>query len=135
MSVQTKYCSKCGATFSCGAENNNSTCWCDDFPHIGQIDNIHNCLCPDCLKKQMKGQIDVFVTDFKTGKQENIAPRYADKEGKLIRDIDYYIEDGNLVFTEWYHLKRGECCGNLCRHCPYEYKNVVTKENKIERKR
>ncbi|MEZ0130904.1 DUF5522 domain-containing protein, partial [Flavobacterium sp. LBUM151] len=19
----------------------------------------------------------------------------------------------------WFHLKRGTCCGNNCRHCPY----------------
>lgn len=37
---------------------------------------------------------------------------------------DYYFENGLLVFTEKYHLKRGFCCGNKCRHCPYNHKNV-----------
>jgi glyoxylate utilization-related uncharacterized protein len=32
---------------------------------------------------------------------------------------DFYIEDGKYVFTEHYHLRRGNCCGNGCRHCPY----------------
>jgi hypothetical protein len=32
---------------------------------------------------------------------------------------DFYIENGNLVFTAAYHLKRGSCCGSGCRHCPY----------------
>jgi len=33
---------------------------------------------------------------------------------------DYYInEQGFLVFTEKYHLKRGYCCGSGCKHCPY----------------
>ncbi len=32
---------------------------------------------------------------------------------------DYYFEDGLMVFTAAYHLKRGSCCGNGCRHCPY----------------
>jgi len=32
---------------------------------------------------------------------------------------DYYIENGLMVFTEQYHLKRGFCCKNDCRHCPY----------------
>ncbi|WP_161599217.1 DUF5522 domain-containing protein [Algoriphagus machipongonensis] len=33
---------------------------------------------------------------------------------------DYYInEDGLMVFTATYHLKRGYCCGNGCKHCPY----------------
>ena len=33
---------------------------------------------------------------------------------------DYYFsEEGFLVFTEKYHLKRGYCCQSRCRHCPY----------------
>ena len=48
------------------------------------------------------------------------------KESKSFEDSDrgpdYYIENGLLVFTEAYHLKRGHCCKNACRHCPYGYK-------------
>jgi len=29
---------------------------------------------------------------------------------------------GFTVFTEYAHLKRGRCCGNSCRHCPYKTK-------------
>jgi len=36
----------------------------------------------------------------------------------------YYNEDGYMVFTEKYLLDRGYCCGNGCRHCPYNYENV-----------
>jgi len=36
---------------------------------------------------------------------------------------DYYIENGVIVFTEKYHLKRGYCCESGCRHCPYGFKN------------
>src|SRR5690606_37039551 len=32
---------------------------------------------------------------------------------------DYYWENGLMVFTRQYHLKRGYCCGSGCRHCPY----------------
>jgi len=40
----------------------------------------------------------------------------------LVEGIDYYInDDGNFVFTEAYHLKRGYCCKNGCLHCPYGY--------------
>ncbi|MDZ4758110.1 MAG: DUF5522 domain-containing protein [Bacteroidota bacterium] len=43
---------------------------------------------------------------------------------------DYYIDpNGNLVFTETYHLKRGYCCGNGCRHCPYDEKGKLKAEN------
>lgn len=35
---------------------------------------------------------------------------------------DYYIsEEGYIVFTETYHLKRGYCCKSGCKHCPYGY--------------
>ena len=33
--------------------------------------------------------------------------------------IDFYIENGKYVFTAEFHIKRGHCCGNFCRHCPY----------------
>lgn len=37
---------------------------------------------------------------------------------------DFYMEDGLLVFTAAYHLKRGYCCGSGCRHCPYDHANA-----------
>ena len=43
----------------------------------------------------------------------------------LIEHEDYYLEkNGLLVFTEKYLLLRGTCCGNGCRHCPFNYKCV-----------
>lgn len=38
----------------------------------------------------------------------------------LIEGEDYYWEGAMMVFTAGYHLRRGFCCGNGCRHCPYE---------------
>jgi hypothetical protein len=32
----------------------------------------------------------------------------------------FYFEDGLVVFTPIHHITRGTCCGNKCRHCPYE---------------
>lgn len=43
---------------------------------------------------------------------------------KLIEGEHYYLEDGLMVLTEEYHLARGVCCGNGCRHCPYDHVNV-----------
>jgi len=35
---------------------------------------------------------------------------------------DYYFnEAGLMVFTAVYHLKRGYCCKNKCKHCPWGY--------------
>jgi hypothetical protein len=46
-------------------------------------------------------------------------------KNKLVEEDDfYYNPQGFIVLTEAYHLERGYCCGNGCRHCPYEYKNV-----------
>jgi hypothetical protein len=33
----------------------------------------------------------------------------------------YYTPEGYMVLTERYHLERGYCCGNGCRHCPFDY--------------
>jgi hypothetical protein len=41
------------------------------------------------------------------------------REEELKEGEDHYLEDGYLVFTEAYHLKRGYCCGSGCRHCPW----------------
>jgi hypothetical protein len=44
---------------------------------------------------------------------------------QLKEGIDYYYnEDGYVVLTAKYHLDKGYCCGNGCRHCPYDYENV-----------
>lgn len=38
----------------------------------------------------------------------------------LQEEIDfYYNEAGLFVFTANYLLKRGFCCHNGCKHCPY----------------
>ena len=42
---------------------------------------------------------------------------------RQLEQEDFYVnEQGFIVFTEIYHLKRGYCCKNGCKHCPYGYK-------------
>lgn len=38
-----------------------------------------------------------------------------------VLEKDFYIDPqtGLKVFTAYYHLERGNCCGSGCRHCPY----------------
>ncbi len=44
---------------------------------------------------------------------------------QLVEGLDfYYNEQGYIVLTEKYHLEKGFCCGNGCKHCPYQYENV-----------
>tara|TARA_B110000858_G_C17349776_1_gene270442 strand:+ start:119 stop:289 length:171 start_codon:yes stop_codon:yes gene_type:complete len=40
----------------------------------------------------------------------------------LEKDEYYYSKEGYIVFTEKHHLKRGYCCNNNCKHCPYKKK-------------
>lgn len=36
----------------------------------------------------------------------------------------YFNAGGYMVFTREYLLERNYCCGNGCKHCPYDYKQV-----------
>ncbi|MDO7609917.1 MAG: DUF5522 domain-containing protein [Crocinitomicaceae bacterium] len=46
---------------------------------------------------------------------------------KKMEKKDYYLnKDGYIIFTEEYHLKRGYCCQNNCKHCPYTIKTKKT---------
>ncbi len=42
--------------------------------------------------------------------------------GPKIQPGDFYFDNGLMVFTATYHERRGYCCGNDCRHCPYQLK-------------
>jgi hypothetical protein len=42
----------------------------------------------------------------------------------------YHSEEGYIVFTEKYHLKKGYCCENGCKHCPYGFKKSKDQANK-----
>lgn len=44
------------------------------------------------------------------------------KPEPLVEGVDYYLENGYMVFTAHFLLKRGQCCGSGCRHCPYRAK-------------
>jgi hypothetical protein len=48
----------------------------------------------------------------------------------MLAEEDYYWENGFIVFTAKYHLKRGTCCRNQCRHCPWNYGQKKTKKDK-----
>jgi hypothetical protein len=43
----------------------------------------------------------------------------------MIKEEDYYIDaKGRWVFTAAYHEARGYCCGQACKHCPFDYEAV-----------
>lgn len=116
-----KSCSNCRKVFTCGL-NNASTCWCGDFPPILQVSEGANCLCPACLIEKFQLQVKDYVLALQAGEITNEAPQY--QSPQLKEGIDFYMENGLMVLTSWFHLKRGDCCGNACRHCPYKHINV-----------
>jgi len=56
------------------------------------------------------------------GGSEQLSPSY------------FYIENGKYVFTKEFHIERGYCCGNFCRHCayqpPYQKGNTILNKQK-----
>ena len=70
----------------------------------------YDCLCKDCLAK--------INHEIKMAKPY----RFPTQKEMLIEGLHFYKEKGTMVFTELYHLLRGECCGNGCRHCVYGFK-------------
>jgi len=47
-------------------------------------------------------------------------PEQPKQAPKLVEGLDYYFEKGLMVLTAHFLRERGYCCGNGCRHCPYE---------------
>jgi hypothetical protein len=43
------------------------------------------------------------------------------QKSKLEPEDFYYSSEGYLIFTEKYLAKRGYCCKNGCKHCPYGF--------------
>lgn len=41
------------------------------------------------------------------------------KTERLVEGVDFYFENDLMVLTAHFLKKRGYCCSNNCRHCPY----------------
>jgi hypothetical protein len=48
----------------------------------------------------------------------------------LLPGRDYTVEGGLYVFTADYLRRRGYCCENACRNCPYGFGRPVNAEEK-----
>ncbi|TDR32163.1 DUF5522 domain-containing protein [Hydromonas duriensis] len=119
----SKICEQCSTNFSCEAA---AGCWCMDFPPVlsGLLPRAQaDCLCPNCLlqltQKVIAEQIDTVEVHTES---PSVAQQCRDLP--LIEGLDYTVDEGLLIFSRWHHLKRGTCCGNGCRHCPYGHVNV-----------
>lgn len=54
-------------------------------------------------------------------KQDWIFEQYITETSKnKLLPTDFYWDRGTMIFTESYHNRRGYCCNNNCKHCPYK---------------
>ena len=100
-------CPLCGRANQCRMADHGlhkGPCWCDraEFPaellaRAANSTKGPRCICQECL--------GAFRKESKWHPRPGAG--------------DYYLEEGKIVFTEAYHLRRAYCCGSGCRHCPY----------------
>ncbi len=113
------HCPVCGQENGCRLETGEGykgPCWCEgpvlaatalarllsDLPEP-------RCLCRGCLERIARDPEipwEVLASERRTPASELLPG-------------DSYLEGDTIVFTAQYHLRRGHCCGNGCRHCPY----------------
>lgn len=113
--ANARLCAECGGSFQCGHPDGG--CWCSDFPKVMPLRPDARCLCPGCLAKAVAGRISGLLSGLTHEEALALAARHAG--GRVIEHIDYTVENGDAVFTSWFLLKQGSCCGNGCRNCPY----------------
>jgi len=107
--TQMKTCKRCFTSFLCN-QDKIENCFCSSVKLAPEtLDFLkktkYDCLCEKCL---------VEVNDLVIKSKDFSFP---EKGEPLVENLHYYIENGYWVFTEFYHLLRGTCCGNNCRHC------------------
>ncbi len=118
MSKTKTACAQCGTAFACGAVDTNAPCWCQSYPAVLPLTDKKACLCANCLKQCLVDGLPAYLQSIEHDKALVLASNYS-AENDLEEGIDYQMENGLMTFSAWYHLKRGYCCDNGCRHCPY----------------
>jgi hypothetical protein len=81
----------------------------------------------ESLKEYLKKTYFTNICNTCTQSLENLLleatkTKFPEKGMPMVENVHYYIENGFWVFTELYHLSRGFCCKNGCRHCAYGFK-------------
>ena len=117
--IREKSCSVCKLPFFCGDASVLEKCWCNNYPPLFLPSEINDCMCENCFKQASIHKIEEYVAAVTPEKAKDSKAKDLPKTTHFIENIDYYIENEKYVLTKWFHLKRGTCCGNGCRHCPY----------------
>ena len=110
-SLNAALCPLCGrpnACQLCTTAAYKGPCWCatvsipdELLARVPADQRNRACICQNC------------VTQFHHAREGGVA-------GPTIRPGDFYFEKGLMVFTAAYLHRRGYCCANACRHCPYQ---------------
>jgi len=120
----TEPCPLCGQDNGCRVAQGHlykGPCWCHEIIVPGQLLNHlagdqldPACFCRPCLETiaQLARELPDTASVLEELRRRRPAQPPADPE--------FYLDEfGHTVFTAAYHLKRGNCCDNGCRHCPY----------------
>lgn len=112
---KSKVCTHCKSEIICNVDDINN-CECKEISisnstRLFLASSFHKCLCNNCLTK-----FDEMVK-FASNNE------FPKKRSQMIEGVHYYMENEYFVFTELYHLMKGQCCQNGCRHCVYGFKN------------
>jgi len=119
--MRVAHCPVCGEQNRCRLETGEpykGACWCERPTLSGAamrrllIDLPEpRCLCASCLE-------GIAANPEITWDELVLRSRQSRPPLTLVAG-DFYEEGPALVFTEQYHRRRGYCCENGCRHCPY----------------
>ncbi|MEM6299566.1 MAG: cysteine-rich CWC family protein [Bacteroidota bacterium] len=114
---EIKYCPRCQNPFECKVSNI-MHCQCmhvelSKETSVYLESTEYDCLCRSCLV-----ELNQLIEKCK----QLTFPRQS--EG-FVEGVHYYLEGENWVFTELYHLLRGNCCRSGCRHCAYGFKKIT----------
>lgn len=98
----------------------NRACWCNNHPIVPIDNKSSDCYCPNCLEYEMALKINNSEYVVTPDTAEKIAKLGLKTDNTLIENQDYsYNDDGMMVLSKWYLLRRGYCCDNGCVNCPY----------------
>lgn len=115
-------CMHCNKALTCNVANI-SACWCSELPAILPLDeSTTSCLCRPCTLKKINNYLEQVYTQ-PINSQIAFAKAYRNNEN-LVEELDYTMQNGYMIFSRWFFLKRGTCCKNGCKNCPYGYKKV-----------
>lgn len=113
---EQKHCPRCSAIFTCRT-GDVINCQCntvnlsEDTARFLSI-TYFDCLCKGCLQELNEKVTAANRYRFPTQKE------------MFMEGLHFYKEGENWVFTELYHILKGYCCRNGCRHCPYGFKET-----------